>query len=246
MDIGLRGKVTLVSGGVAGNRALQRVAELAAEGARVAIGFSRAKERMETVAGEHGGAAMHMMSWRMCNVAAGLVYSVEDDLGPIDIRRERTRAGRPAASRSASRASSGSSPTASSCWLRRADRAGLSGAARARLRAGTERGLRGEPLLRAKTGTDALELAPPVAAFKTLASAHARAGITFDTLLPGRIATQRLAHIYGSLEAAHEAAPDEIPAGRSALPRTWRRPPPSCVRSVPATSRASPCWSTAA
>jgi 3-oxoacyl-[acyl-carrier protein] reductase len=57
-----------------------------------------------------------------------------------------------------------------------------------------------------------------VAAFKTLARAYAGDGVTFNSLLPGRIATQRLVHIYGSLEAAHEAAPDEIPAGTLGTP----------------------------
>jgi 3-oxoacyl-[acyl-carrier protein] reductase len=53
-----------------------------------------------------------------------------------------------------------------------------------------------------------------VAAFKTLARQLAGYGITFNSLLPGRIATARLAHLYDSLDAAHEAARDEIPAGR--------------------------------
>jgi NAD(P)-dependent dehydrogenase (short-subunit alcohol dehydrogenase family) len=53
-----------------------------------------------------------------------------------------------------------------------------------------------------------------VAAFKTLARAFAGDGITFNSLLPGRIATDRLAHLYDSLHAAHEAARDEVPAGR--------------------------------
>jgi acetoacetyl-CoA reductase len=53
-----------------------------------------------------------------------------------------------------------------------------------------------------------------VAAFKTLARELGPDGITFNSLLPGRIATDRLAHLYDSLDAAHEAARDELPAGR--------------------------------
>jgi 3-oxoacyl-[acyl-carrier protein] reductase len=51
-------------------------------------------------------------------------------------------------------------------------------------------------------------------AFKLLARKLAPDGITLNTLLPGRIATARIAHLYGSIEAAEEAAPQEIPAGR--------------------------------
>jgi 3-oxoacyl-[acyl-carrier protein] reductase len=51
-------------------------------------------------------------------------------------------------------------------------------------------------------------------AFKTLSFHLARHGITFNTILPGRIATDRLKHLYGSLEEAAEQARDEVPAGR--------------------------------
>jgi 3-oxoacyl-[acyl-carrier protein] reductase len=50
--------------------------------------------------------------------------------------------------------------------------------------------------------------------FKLLARRLAGDGITVNTLLPGRIATARIAHLYGSIEAAEETAKTEIPAGR--------------------------------
>jgi 3-oxoacyl-[acyl-carrier protein] reductase len=53
-----------------------------------------------------------------------------------------------------------------------------------------------------------------VQAFKTLAHDLAADGITLNTLLPGRIATDRLAELYGSLEQAEEVAAQEVPAGR--------------------------------
>ena len=37
-------------------------------------------------------------------------------------------------------------------------------------------------------------------------------------MLPGRIATERLAELYGSLDQADEAAKDTIPAGRLGQP----------------------------
>jgi 3-oxoacyl-[acyl-carrier protein] reductase len=53
-----------------------------------------------------------------------------------------------------------------------------------------------------------------LAAFKTLARALAADGITLNTILPGRIATERIAHLHGSIEEAQEVAKDQIPAGR--------------------------------
>jgi 3-oxoacyl-[acyl-carrier protein] reductase len=52
------------------------------------------------------------------------------------------------------------------------------------------------------------------AALKTIAQQVAADGVTVNSLLPGRIATQRIIDNYGSMEAAAERARDEIPAGR--------------------------------
>ena len=49
---------------------------------------------------------------------------------------------------------------------------------------------------------------------KLLARECAADGVTFNAVLPGRIATDRLVAGYGSLEAASAAAEDEVPAGR--------------------------------
>ena len=52
-------------------------------------------------------------------------------------------------------------------------------------------------------------------AWKTLARSElARDGITFNSVLPGRIATDRLADAAGSLEGAAQAARSDVPAGR--------------------------------
>jgi 3-oxoacyl-[acyl-carrier protein] reductase len=57
-----------------------------------------------------------------------------------------------------------------------------------------------------------------VAAFKTLAREVARDGVTLNTVLPGRIATDRLRDRHGSIEAAAEAARTQVPAGRLGKP----------------------------
>ena len=53
-----------------------------------------------------------------------------------------------------------------------------------------------------------------LAAFKTLARTYASDGITFNSVLAGRIATDRLLDTAGSREAAEAAARDEVPAAR--------------------------------
>jgi 3-oxoacyl-[acyl-carrier protein] reductase len=51
-------------------------------------------------------------------------------------------------------------------------------------------------------------------AFKTISRQVARDGVTLNTLLTGRIATDRILEMAGSREAAEEAAAREVPAGR--------------------------------
>jgi 3-oxoacyl-[acyl-carrier protein] reductase len=57
-----------------------------------------------------------------------------------------------------------------------------------------------------------------LAAFKLLARESAAHGVTFNAVLPGRIATDRLVEAYGSLDAARAAARDGVPAGRLGTP----------------------------
>jgi 3-oxoacyl-[acyl-carrier protein] reductase len=57
-----------------------------------------------------------------------------------------------------------------------------------------------------------------LAAFKLLARENAAHGVTFNAVLPGRIATDRLVEAYGSLDAAQAAARKEVPAGRLGTP----------------------------
>jgi 3-oxoacyl-[acyl-carrier protein] reductase len=60
------------------------------------------------------------------------------------------------------------------------------------------------------------------AAFKTLARRYAGDGVTFNTLLAGRIATDRGLSMHGgSRDAAEEAARAEVPAGRLGKPEEY-------------------------
>ncbi|HEV7883710.1 MAG TPA: SDR family oxidoreductase [Solirubrobacteraceae bacterium] len=58
-----------------------------------------------------------------------------------------------------------------------------------------------------------------LAAFKLLARESAAHGVTFNAVLPGRIATDRLVEAYGSLDAAQAVARDEVPARRLGTPQ---------------------------
>jgi 3-oxoacyl-[acyl-carrier protein] reductase len=57
-----------------------------------------------------------------------------------------------------------------------------------------------------------------LAAFKELARENAAAGVTFNAVLPGRIATDRLTEAYGGLDVAAAAAREQVPARRLGTP----------------------------
>jgi len=56
---------------------------------------------------------------------------------------------------------------------------------------------------------------------KTLAGEVAADGVTVNTVLTGRFATERLASNYGSMEAAEAAAERDVPAGRLGRPEEY-------------------------
>jgi 3-oxoacyl-[acyl-carrier protein] reductase len=60
--------------------------------------------------------------------------------------------------------------------------------------------------------------AAALGAWKTLAREVAGDGVTVNSVLPGRIATDRMIEGYGSMEAAAESARAEVPAGRLGEP----------------------------
>jgi 3-oxoacyl-[acyl-carrier protein] reductase len=60
-----------------------------------------------------------------------------------------------------------------------------------------------------------------VGALKTLAREVARDGVTVNSVLPGRIATDRLVEMAGSREAVEEAARTTVPAGRLGTPEEF-------------------------
>jgi 3-oxoacyl-[acyl-carrier protein] reductase len=69
-----------------------------------------------------------------------------------------------------------------------------------------------------------------LAGFKLLARENAAYGVTFNAVLPGRIATERLVERYGSLDAAEAWRATRCPPGGSARRRRSRPPRRSCAR----------------
>ena len=212
MELGLEGRVALVTGASKGmGRAI--AAELAREGARVAVA-SRSRERIDAAASEIGAAGFVYDSGDL-EAIPGFVREVEARVGPIEILV--TNTGGP---------QSGPDPFSFPRDEWEAAHRELVLAPMALVEA-TLPGMRQRRFGRVLNvgSTTVLEPSPPlilsnvhrpgmVAAFKTLARAVAAYGVTLNTLLPGRIATDRLIETTGSREAADAMARSEIPAGR--------------------------------
>jgi 3-oxoacyl-[acyl-carrier protein] reductase len=216
MDLGLSGRVALVTGGSQGiGRAV--AAGLAAEGARVAIA-SRSQERIEEAAAAVG-ASGYVFDSEDLDAIPGLLERVEADLGPIDVYVANT-GGPPAGedplgfSREQWEAAHRALVLSPMTILERV-LPGMASRGWGRVVAIGSLAVR-EPV-------DNLQLSNAhrpglVAAFKVLARRFAADGVTLNVVHPGRIATARLADASGSLEAAQEQARRSIPAGRLGTP----------------------------
>jgi 3-oxoacyl-[acyl-carrier protein] reductase len=212
MDLGLEGRVALVTGGSKGiGFGIARA--LAAEGAKVAIA-SRNRKSVDTAASELGAQGFVFDSHDL-DAIPGLLDDVEAALGPIDIYIANT---------------GGPPPNQDPLGFTREEwqsahrtlvLSPMTILARL-LPAMRERGW-GRVVLVASSAVrepiPALQLSNVhrpgmIVGFKVLARQSAGDGVTLNTLLPGRIATDRIIDTSGSREAAEEAARDTIPAGR--------------------------------
>jgi 3-oxoacyl-[acyl-carrier protein] reductase len=246
MNLGIDGKVALVTGASAGiGKAI--AAALATEGAQVAI-TSRTRGRIDAAATDLGATGFVHDSSDL-DAVPQLIADVQDALGPIEILV--TNTGGPP---------SGVDPFAftDEQWQTAHSNLVL---APIRLIEQVAPGMRergfGRILNIASSSSreplDLLILSTAhrpgtIGAFKTLARQMAADGVTLNTILPGWIATARLAETAGSIEAAQAGAATQVPIGRLGTPEELAAVA-AFLCSAPgqrATSPAPPCSSTAA
>ncbi len=217
MDLGIRGRVALVGGASQGiGRAVAEA--LVAEGARVLI-TARDATRIAQVAAEIGAVAGHAWDSADLDAAPGLISRITEEVGPVDILV--TNTGGPP---------SDPDPLAFSTeqWEHAHRTLVLAPVTLLRLvlPGMRERGwgrVVGIASTSVREPIQALmlsnaERSAELAAYKTLAREVARDGVTINTLLTGAIATERLASLAGSLDAAEAGAAATVPAGRLGRP----------------------------
>jgi 3-oxoacyl-[acyl-carrier protein] reductase len=212
MDLGIGGRIALVTGASSGiGRGIAQA--LATEGARVAIS-SRSRERIERAASDIG-ARPYVHDMGDPAAAAELVAAVERDVGPVDILV--TNGGGPPGGpdplgfpreqwEDAYRSLVLSPLALIGCTL-----PGMRSRRFGRVVSVASSSVR-EPipfLVLSNAHRSGL-----LATLKTVAQDAAADGVTVNSVLPGRIATERIFSLAGSREAAEQAAAEAVPAGR--------------------------------
>jgi 3-oxoacyl-[acyl-carrier protein] reductase len=212
MDLALGGSVALVTGASKGiGRGIAEA--LASEGAHVAIA-SRSRERIEATAVEIGAEPFVFDSGDV-DGAPWLVKNVEQRLGPLDVLV--TNTGGPPPGPDALSFTRGQWEAAyrelvlSKMALIEAAIPGMRERGFGRILNVSSTAAR-EPI--ATLMLSNAHRAATLAAFKTLARQVAGDGITLNTILTGRIATDRISANYGGMENAERAAAEEVPAKR--------------------------------
>ena len=212
MDLGLEGRRALVTAASKGI-GFGIAQALAAEGANVAV-TSRSRERIEAAAKEIGATPFEHDTGDV-DAAPGLIDRVEEQLGPLDILV--TNSGGPPAGPDALGFTREQWEEAYRMLvlgpIALVERAihGMRERGFGRIVSVSSYAVR-EPipiLMLSNVHRSGL-----LAAFKTIARQVAGDGVTLNSVLPGRIATDRLADTSGSLEGAEQAAKDTVPAGR--------------------------------
>jgi 3-oxoacyl-[acyl-carrier protein] reductase len=212
MDLGLEGRVALVTGASKGlGHGIARA--LGDEGARVAVS-SRSRDRIERAA-QSIGARGYVHDSDDLDSTGDLVAAVEADLGAVEILVANTGGPPPGAdplgfTRTQWEAAYRNLVLAPMALIERVV-PGMRERGFGRIVAVSSSAVR-EPipvLMLSNAHRSGL-----LAAFKTLAREMAADGVTLNSVLPGRIATDRIVETAGSREEAERRAREEIPAGR--------------------------------
>jgi 3-oxoacyl-[acyl-carrier protein] reductase len=211
MDLGLEGRVALVTGASSGI-GFGIAKALAAEGATVAIS-SPTKQRIEAAA-EEIGARAYVHDSTDLDGAPKLIDQVEADLGPLSVLVLNTGGppgGEPLEFTREQWDDAYRELVLSPMAFIEHAVPGMRERGFGRILSVSSSAAR-EPILGLMLSTT--HRSGMLGGFKLLARRLAADGITFNTILPGQIATARIAHLYGSLEEAEKAAPERIPIGR--------------------------------
>jgi 3-oxoacyl-[acyl-carrier protein] reductase len=212
MDLSLAGRTALVTGASKGI-GLGIAAALAEERARVAVS-SRSRGRIDSAA-ERIGARGYVHESSDLEGARALIQQVESDLGAIDVLV--TNTGGPPAGPDALGFTRSQWEDAyrtlvlGPLALVEAVVPGMRQRGFGRILAVSSSAVR-EPI--ATLMLSNAHRTGLLAAFKTLARRLAADGITVNSVLPGRIATDRVIEVSGSRQAAERAAARQVPARR--------------------------------
>jgi len=216
MDLGIDGRVALVTGASQGiGRAI--AAQLTDEGAKVAIS-SRSREKIDAAAAEIGATGFVLDSANL-DAVPGVLAEVEGALGPVDILVCNTGGPPPGAdplafTREQWEAAYRSLVLAQMALIERVI-PGMRERGFGRIVNVASTSVR-EPI--ANLMLSNAHRAAMITAFKTIARSVAGDNVTLNTVLPGRIATDRAYSMADSPEAAEAAAAKEVPAGRMGKP----------------------------
>jgi 3-oxoacyl-[acyl-carrier protein] reductase len=216
MDLGIDGRVALVTGASQGiGRAI--AAELAAEGAKVAIS-SRSREKIDATAADIGATGFVLDSADL-DAAPRVLEEVGQALGPVDILVCNT-GGPPGGpdplgfARDQWESAYRSLVLAPLALVERVI-PGMRERRFGRIINVASTSVR-EPI--ANLMLSNAHRAAMITSFKTISRAVAGDNVTLNTLLPGRIATERAYSLASSPEEAEAAAAREVPAARMGQP----------------------------
>jgi 3-oxoacyl-[acyl-carrier protein] reductase len=220
MDLGITGRTALVMGASRGI-GLGIAESLAREGARVAIA-SRSLEAAQKAAAEIP-AEVRAFEADTENISrlAGLPSEVEEELGPVDILITNTGGPPPGGALDNKLDEWQSAYTSLVLAPRVLIEAVVPGMRERRwgriVNVGSSSTRQPIPGLNLSNA----HRAAAVGFFKTLATELADDSITVNTVATGMFATERLADMRGSLDAAREAAKQSVPAGRLGEPAEY-------------------------